>query len=95
MINLAIGLFRYQAYAYKLLGRNTCHWIGLKYRFPLLLHPIPYFRRSGEPYIDSERVRWNEVFRLEGIILKRNKLTLWLTISELNAMLHKGLWRRT
>lgn len=45
--------------------RITSHWIGLKFRFPLLLHPIPYFRSSWELDIEIEKMEINcQVFRL-------------------------------
>ena len=44
------------------------HWIGLRFIFPLLLHPTPSWRSSGEIDQEAERRRWGTIERNAGYI---------------------------
>jgi hypothetical protein len=52
---------------------NISWWIGLKFKSPLLLYPIPYFRYSVEPDIDILKARWKEIVYFLGYHTKGTK----------------------
>ena len=46
--------------------RMNLHWIGLRFRLPLLSHPTPSWRSSGKIDQEAERRRWGTIDRNAG-----------------------------
>jgi len=70
LLNLHASLYCSQLYVnyVKELGLG---WIGLIFKYPLILHPIPNYREDNYVDKNQERKRWQLGKMLEGFMQKR------------------------
>jgi len=76
LLGLRTTFFRDKLYI-ESIWRITFNWIGLKFSFPLLTHPIPYYQQFKELDVTIKMTRWKELIIFLGYYPKE-AMTHWI-----------------